>query len=150
MNERNAHARTRDQNRDSNLHRDQENLVTVGRISLDHCAQVWVPETNNSVLTTREDIFRTSFGVPCDMHGAFVILESGVECTRERLRTSGRCHHCKLPLCRRGCLASPCGCRHRSGRSWWSVTALLATIRRHQWPRDHTLRLTSLLRANVY
>ena len=31
------------------------------------------------------------------MHGAFVIFESGVECTRERLRTSGRCNHCKLP-----------------------------------------------------
>lgn len=70
----------------------------MGRISLDHRAQVGVPETDNSVLTTREDIFRASFGVPCDMHGAFVIPESVVECTRERLRTSGRCHHCKVPL----------------------------------------------------
>jgi hypothetical protein len=70
----------------------------VGRISLDHCAQVGVPETDNSVLTTREDIFRASFGVPCDMHGAFVIPESVAECARERLRTSGRCHHCKVPL----------------------------------------------------
>ena len=97
--------RARDQNRDENLHRDRENLVTVGRISLDHCAQAGVPETDNSVLTTREDIFRASFGVPCDMHGAFVILESGVECTRERLRTSGRCHHCNVPL---GCVSSSC------------------------------------------
>src|SRR6266576_4709875 len=110
-------ARGGDQNRDGNLHRDRENLVTVGRISLDRCAQVGVPETDNSVLTTREDIFRASFGVPCDVHGAFVILESGVKCTCEGLRTSGRCHHCKV-FYRRGWLASPWPARHRSGRSW--------------------------------
>lgn len=101
----------------------------MGRIRLDHCAQFGVRETDDSVLTTREDIFRASSGVPCDMHGAFVTIESGVECTRERLRTSGRCHHRKVHFyinCR-GWLAL--GCPHRSGRSWGSVTsvALLAT-----------------------
>lgn len=92
----------------------------MGRIRLDHCAQVVVPETDNSVLTARQDIFRASFGVPCDVHGAFVILEGVEECARERLRTSGRCHHflsswlaSRLP---RLCLP-----RHRSGRSWRSV-----------------------------
>jgi hypothetical protein len=133
-----------DQNRDENLHRDRENLVTVRRIRLDHCAQAGVPETDNSVLTTREDIFRASFGVPCDMHGAFVILESGVECTCERLRTSGRCHHCKVPL---GCVLSS---------SWLARLGLPGTVRaeagrpschsisRRQWPRGLSLRLTSL------
>jgi hypothetical protein len=44
----------RDGNRDEkNSHRDRENLVTMGRISLDHCAQVVVPETDDSVLTAR-------------------------------------------------------------------------------------------------
>lgn len=82
----------------------------MGRISPDFCAQVGVPETDNSVLTTRKDIFRASFGVPCDVHGAFVILESVVECARERLRTSGRCHHCNVSIPfyhPRGRLASP-------------------------------------------
>jgi hypothetical protein len=99
----------------------------VGRISLDHCAQFGVPETDNSVLTACEDVFRASFGVPCDMHGAFVTIESGVECTRERLRTSGRCHHCELPCSISSWLALPRlgPIRHRSGRSW--VTALFAT-----------------------
>ena len=101
----------------------------MGRIRLDHSAQFGVPETDDSVLTTRQDIFRASFGVPCDMHGAFVTIESAVECTRERLRTSGRCHHRKVRfyvvVAGPG---SPC-CPHRSGRSWRSVTsvALLTT-----------------------
>jgi len=91
----------------------------VGRIRPDFCAQVGVPETDNSVLTTRKDIFRASFGVPCDVHGAFVILESVVECTRERLRTSGRCHHCNVryTLSRSILVARLALARHRSGRA---------------------------------
>jgi hypothetical protein len=130
-----------DQNRDENLHRDRENLVTVGRIGLDHCAQVGVPETDKPVLTTREDIFRASFGIPCDMHGALVILESGVECTRERLRTSGRCHRCKVPLrcfIVVACLALACPAP-------FGPKLLIShiTLHRRQWPRDRSLRLTS-------
>jgi hypothetical protein len=50
----------------------------VGRVGLDLCAQVWVPETDESILTTGEDIFRASFGVSCDVDGPFVILERDV------------------------------------------------------------------------
>ena len=138
-------AREGDQNRDENLHRDREDLVTVGRIGLDHCAQVGVPETDNAVLTTREDIFRASFGVPCDVHGAFVILESGVECARERLRTSGRCHHCKVFYCRGSwlvCLASAFPAPFGPELVISHIT-LLATPS-SQWPRGRSLRLTSL------
>jgi hypothetical protein len=97
----------------------------VGRISLDHCAQFGVPETDNSVLTACEDVFRASFGVPRDVHGAFVTIESAVECTRERLRTSGWCHHCKLPPCsnRRGWPLGLSG----TVRAEAGFTALLAT-----------------------
>jgi hypothetical protein len=117
----------------------------VGRISLDHRAQVVVPETDNSVLTTREDIFRASFGVPCDVHGAFVVLESFVECTRERLRTSGRCHH---RTAHRGRLASlapplelPGTVRAEAGDRLQSLSS--ESLHGHQWPRDRSLRLTS-------
>jgi hypothetical protein len=64
--------------RKRDLHRDREDLITVGRIGLDLCAQTGVPETDDPVLTTGKDIFRSSLGVPCDMHGAFVIFEGVV------------------------------------------------------------------------
>ena len=50
----------------------------MGRIGLDLGAQGGVPETDDAVLTTGEDIFRASFGVARDVHGALVILESGM------------------------------------------------------------------------
>lgn len=60
--------------RERDLHRDGQNLVAVGRVGLDFCTQAGVPETDGSVLTTGEDVFRASLGVPYDVDGPFVIL----------------------------------------------------------------------------
>jgi hypothetical protein len=43
-------------------------------------------------LATSENILCGSFSIPRDVNGSFVILESGVQSTREGFRTSGRCH----------------------------------------------------------
>jgi hypothetical protein len=119
----------------------------VGRIRLDHGAQFGVPETDDSVLTTGEDIFRASFGEPCDMHGAFVTIESAVECTRERLRTSGRCHHRKVQSLfyvvvagSPSLLSAPFGPKSGIGH----IRRPSCQLHRRQWPRDRSLRLTSL------
>ena len=74
------------------LHRDGENFITVGRVGLDFCSQAGIPKANSSILATSEKVFCGSFGIPGDVYGSFVILESSVQSTRERFRTSGRCH----------------------------------------------------------
>ncbi len=46
----------------------------MGRVGLDLCAQVGVPETDDSILTTGEDVFRDSLGITCDVNGPSVLL----------------------------------------------------------------------------
>ena len=68
----------------------------MGRVGLDLRAQAGVPQTDESILTASENVFRAAFGVPRDVYGSLVILERVVQRTREGFRASGRSHEARV------------------------------------------------------
>ncbi|KAF8070570.1 hypothetical protein FPV67DRAFT_1561346 [Lyophyllum atratum] len=58
----------------------------------DFAAKVSVPESDCSILTTSEDVFRRSFGIARDVHWSLVVFERNMDRPRQLWRTARRSH----------------------------------------------------------